>query len=488
VYGAPSAAKPRGNLVARHPWWTAAIAIVLFSALLVHWARTRPSYDAYGWLVWGYQTLRLHLDLGGAPSWKPLPYLFTVPYALAGSHQLFLWMVTAVSAALAASVFAGRIAYRTVAADVPATRWPAIGAAIFAGGSVLALQDYTHYILSVQSDPVIVALTLGAIDMHLCGHRRWAFALGTLAALGRPEAWCLLGPYSIYLWLRQPETRLMVAGGWAVILFMWFGIPTITNHRPFVSAQLATGSPRELRSGQIHGTLERFFKLYMLPIWLATLGTIIWAALRRKAVVLILAAAAALWVITEIAFALHGWPGLPRYLFEAGAICGVIAAIGFGWLLGASPALGHNLPRLVGWILALALVVVLIPAAKARYDTESHDLAHERARTTQINWMLATFSRVGGVPLIRSCGAPAVDVEWASALAYAMHLNVGSVGYRPIWDLRRRHHPIVVFNALSDGWQVIPAHLRRADRERCEPLSATLAFSAGHRGGILERL
>ena len=56
--------------------------------------RTRPGFDPYGWLVWGQQTLTGTLDTNAAPSWKPLPYLFTVPYALVGHYQLWLWMIT----------------------------------------------------------------------------------------------------------------------------------------------------------------------------------------------------------------------------------------------------------------------------------------------------------------------------------------------------------------------------------------------------------
>ncbi|MBV9604232.1 MAG: hypothetical protein JO027_03965, partial [Solirubrobacterales bacterium] len=66
--------------VSEHPGIASAVVILVISAILVLWARTRPSYDAYGWMVWGYQTLHASLDLGGAPSWKPVPFLFTVPF------------------------------------------------------------------------------------------------------------------------------------------------------------------------------------------------------------------------------------------------------------------------------------------------------------------------------------------------------------------------------------------------------------------------
>ena len=51
-----------------------------------------------------------------------------------------------------------------------------------------------------------------------------------------------------------------------------------------------------------------------------------------------LAAGVVAWVVLEIAFALHGWPGLPRYMFEAGAVTIVLAAVGVGRLLSEPPA------------------------------------------------------------------------------------------------------------------------------------------------------
>ena len=84
-----------------------AIAVLVLAALIVVWARTRPGYDPYGWLVWGRQTIKGALDTNAAPSWKPLPYLFTLPYALAGHYQLWLWMITSVAISLSGVVFAG---------------------------------------------------------------------------------------------------------------------------------------------------------------------------------------------------------------------------------------------------------------------------------------------------------------------------------------------------------------------------------------------
>src|SRR5579884_892940 len=85
------------TLVTRHPWIAAAGIVLIVSLVIVLWAKVRPGYDPYGWLVWGKLSIHLKLDTNGAPSWKPLPFLFTVPFSLVGHYSLWLWMVFSVA-------------------------------------------------------------------------------------------------------------------------------------------------------------------------------------------------------------------------------------------------------------------------------------------------------------------------------------------------------------------------------------------------------
>ena len=192
-----------------HPWWSGAVVLGVLATALVVWARTRPGFDPYGWLVWGQQTLHLAMDTNAAPSWKPLPYLFTLPYALVGHYQLWLWMITSVAISLSGVVFAARIAYRVTDAP-PERRWAAYVAGAFAGLALLGISDYAHYVLSAQSDPLIASLCLGAIDCHLSRRPRWAFALLVLASLGRPEVWPFIAAYAIWAWMQVPPMRWLV--------------------------------------------------------------------------------------------------------------------------------------------------------------------------------------------------------------------------------------------------------------------------------------
>jgi hypothetical protein len=492
------------RFVRDHPWWTTTAGIVVLSAILVAWARTRPSYDAYGWLVWGYQTLHLTLDLGGAPSWKPLPYLFTVPYALLGHYELWLWMITAVAISLSGAVFGGRIAYRLTVGSVdpagegsiasspggsvdPTRRYAAWAAAGFAGAAVLGLEGYAHYILSVQSDPMIVTFTLAAIDSHLSGRPRLAFALGVLASLGRPESWPFLGLYSIWAWRRIPSMRWLLYAGVALIAFMWFGIPTITNHRPLVAGQLAQLSPRALRQNKIVGTIDRFTELAYLPVWIAALFTVAVAAVRRNRLILALAGGAVLWVVVEIAFALHGWPALPRYVMPPAAVAATLAGVAVGWVLLEAPRLRRGLPSWVGIPVIAVLIGTLVPGALARVRSERTDLKHERTRSHEIALLQTTINVLGGYRHIRNCGEPVTNVEYVSTLAWMTKMDVGFVGHLPKQELRKKY-PIVLFTPLvHGGWSALPWHTRAYQVRRCQGLHAAYVVTRHHPAGVLIR-
>jgi hypothetical protein len=482
------ASRPTGSgsprtLVARHIWWLVALGVVVLSAVLIRITGTRPGYDPYGWLDWGYQTLRGSLNLGGAPSWKPFTYLFNVPYALFGHYALWIWMLTAVSVALAGAVFGGRIAYRLTGADA-SHRYAPIGAAVFAGAAVLGIQDYFHYVLSVQSDPMLVTVCLAAIDCHLNGRHRWTWWLLALASLGRPEVWPFAGLYAIWAWRRIPSMRWMLYAAVIVIGFLWFGIPEITNHRPNIAGQLALKSPRELHTNKVVGTFDRFTALDYLPIELAALVAVGLALARREWVVLTLAASVVLWVVVEIAFALHGFPGVPRYLFEPAALTAVLAGIAVGWLLLDASRIHRALPSWAGIPLVAILVATLIPGAISQIRTEHKDIYHERMRTKEINKLAATITSLGGYKHVLACGRPVVNVEYVSIMAWYTKRNTGTIGHRPQYELHRKY-PIVLFTPLPNGWAVQPYRSPAGLQSSCAKLKSLYVPTARHPGGVL---
>jgi hypothetical protein len=432
------------------------VGLLLVSLLLLLWAKTRPGFDPYGWLVWGRQTVAGNLNTNAAPSWKPLPYLFTAPFGLFGHYQLWLWMVTSLAVSLAGAVFAGRIAFRLTPRDSDRgyAAWVAAG---FAAAGYFGLSSYWHYMLSAQSDPMIVTLCLAAIDCHLSGRYRWAWVLGALASLGRPEVWLFLGLYSIWAWLRVPSMRALIVGGIVLLVVLWFGIPALTSRTPFVAASNALGSGRRLHSDRVFGTIGRFKDLNPIVIELTALLAVVLAVVRRDRVTLALAAGVCAWVLVEIAFALHGWPGLGRYMYEPAGVLIALAGVGVGSLLVQAP----RVSRVAGWA-AIALVAVivlaLVPPALSRARSEHHDIVGQRARTAEIGKLTGTISRLGGAALLRRCGEPLTRLEYQTVLAWNLRVNVATVGYK-YGPAVASHRPIVLFTPLAQGgWLVQALH------------------------------
>jgi hypothetical protein len=467
--------------------------LLIAGLLLALWARTRPGYDPYGWLVWGHLTIHWKLDTNGAPSWKPLPFLFTVPYALAGHRALWLWMITSFAVSLSGLLFAARIAYRlterlgertAVAAATAGTRWlrPVRVAGWVAGGfaaaALFGIRDYAHFILSAQSDTMIVSLCLGAIDCHLYGRPRWAFALGVLAALGRPEVWPMLALYGIWAWRTIPSMRWLVAVGVALIPVFWFGIPGLTSKSWFTAGNIALKSPRALHQSKVYGTLDRFLDLHELPVQLAALLAIAIAILRRERTTLLLAAAGALWVIVEIAFVLHGWPGVPRYLFEAAGVMVVLAGAAIGRILIDLPRLsGRILPRVspvpaaaAALAAVAAICVLLIPAARSRLRIERADLKHERLRAKWVNHLPGLIARLGGPRRLFACGQPTTIIGYQSLLAWDLGTNTGVLFWTPHLG-KVDPRPVVLFQPTPHAWKVITIDVPPARRARCQSLN-----------------
>ncbi|MGO9752671.1 MAG: hypothetical protein ACLP8S_21450 [Solirubrobacteraceae bacterium] len=437
----------RLKLAGRYRWALGTVVLLAVSTVLVLWAGTSPGYDPYGWLVWGHQTLAWDLNTSGAPSWKPLPYLFTVPYALVGRFALQLWMVSAVAISLCGVVFAARIAYRLTGGH--AHRRASLLAGAIAAVALVGIADYAHYILSAQSDPMIVSLCLGTIDCHLSRRPRIAFALLVLAALGRPEAWAFAGLYAIWLWRRDPQARVLIAGSLALIPILWFGIPALTAQSFLIAGKLALNSPRALHNNLITGTIQRFADLQPWPVELAALLVVAWAAYRRDRVVLALAGMALGWVLIEIAFVLHGWPGVPRYLFEPAGVVAVLAGVAVGRILVDIPHLAPVIGRWGAILIAGLLIGAVIPDAVDAAQAEHQDLTHERQRTQEIDRLGGAVRALGGSARIKACGRPTAPVEYQSILAWTLGFNVGDTYNDP-----HDPHATVNFIPVHNGWIV----------------------------------
>jgi hypothetical protein len=456
---------------------TAAVLIVA-AVIFVNDTNMRPAYDAFGWLVWGKQALHWNLNTNGAPSWKPLTFLFTYPYALAGAGQLRLWMITSVAAAFAGSVFAARIAFRLTAAETNRSYAPYI-AALLAAAAVLGLDGYWPLILISNSDPMVVTLCLAAIDAHLSKHPALAFAALTFAALGRPEVWPFMLIYAVWAFRahRHWAMRTYLLVGLALIPLLWFGIPALTAKSWFAAGNVALNPKLVLHGDKWIGTWKLFFGLYPTVVWVAALVAVVFAAVRRDRTSLLLFGGAVVWVLIEFGFIQHKWPAQSRYLTEPAAVVAVLAAAGLGRLL----VLGERTTwavRLASVAVVAVIVALAIPTAEDRVDVASAAVVQRRDDATRLDRLAAVIKLVGGAHRIRSCGQPTAIVGLQSALAYDLDMNVGFVGHRPA-RLIHHHKPIVLFKPDRLGWVVIPINTRRVNVSRCATLLSETNLGPG---------
>ncbi|MGI8712046.1 MAG: hypothetical protein ACR2NR_02455 [Solirubrobacteraceae bacterium] len=235
-----SAQSPASERTSFGPWLSArnfylglivvALAVGAFSLLIP----STPSYDPWSWLVWGREIIHLNLKTTGGPTWKPLPVIFTTVFALFGKAQPDLWLVVARAGAFATVVMVFRLSARftrqigayfsspTAGGNRTLAWLPALLAGVVAALGVAFSGGYISNNALGYSEGLATAVVLIALERHLDGHPRQAFAAGFLAALDRPEIWLFWGPYGLWLFWKDPEARKLVVALFVLIPILWF--------------------------------------------------------------------------------------------------------------------------------------------------------------------------------------------------------------------------------------------------------------------------
>ena len=187
-----------------------------------------PTYDPWAWLIWGREIAHFDLVTTTGPSWKPLPVLFTIPFSFAGDDGApLLWIVVARAGGILAYAMAYRLGARLAG--------PIAG--VIAACSLFLADEFIRNFVRGNSEGILVALCLWAIERHLDGRRRDAFLLGIAAALLRPEVWPFIALYGLYLIVidRRVKTVALVLGGGLALVILWF-VPEYLGSGDFLRA------------------------------------------------------------------------------------------------------------------------------------------------------------------------------------------------------------------------------------------------------------
>jgi len=393
------------------------IAAALAGALVSLAMPSSPSYDPFAWLVWGREltTPGQTFAVAGGPSWKPLPVLFTAPFALVGgSDAPALWLLVARAGFLLALAGGWALAARL------AGRW----AAALTVGALVLLGGLPSLALRGASEPLMLACVLWAIERHLAGARRTAFALGVAATLVRPEAFAFVLVYAAWCWRgARPRERWLLAGGIVLAPLLWLGPPALLGDalspsHYAVAYQGATGGNPGWTA------LRRGLGLAVAPVWIFAALAV---ALRpRDRVVWVLAAGAVAWLALVAVMTMAGYPGLARFMLPAAVVACVLAGVGAvelaRRLLPTRPPLGA---AAVGVALATLLVVWAGPVAtlggQVREATRLGSMHEQLARAV---------AAAGGPAAIRACGTIATNGSAQTALAWQLGVPLARVAHR----------------------------------------------------------
>jgi hypothetical protein len=394
-----------------------------------------PTQDSWSWIVWGREVAHLDLNTIGGSSWKPLPVIFTTVYSVFGDHAApSLWIMTSRAGGLLAILFAFRIAKRFAG-------WPAgIAAAVFMAGA-----DWFRFMGNGNVEPLSAGLALGAVDRHLDGHPHQTIALGSLAALGRPELWPFVALYAAWMVLREKRANLVIA---AVLLALvpigWLGGDWWGSGDPFHGSKLAAGfrdrqkQHREaalLRDKKRHIVVDRSTGvavehtlrgakvLLIPPAFAAALIALGFAARRREKTPLLLGAGAIALFCVIAAMAFAGYGGSPRFLFPAAGFVAALGGIGIGELVREA---GRRW-RPAAALALVALTAIIVPFAIAR-GNEFSDRAHEvRLRAVYEDQLEQAVQLAGGRERVLSLGEPRSNSTYAHQLAWLLHIHQSQI-------------------------------------------------------------
>ncbi len=421
-------------------WWLAAgcLALAALSLLLP----STPTYDPWAWITWGREVVHLDLVTTTGPSWKPLPALFTSVFALAGRAAPDLWLVVARAGGLLGLVFAFRVARR-------------LGGTV-AGVTAVSALAIAPWLLKNSalgnSEGIMAACVLGAIDRHLAGARRQAFALGLAAALLRPEAWPFFGLYGAWLVWRERAALGLVAAGFLSLPLLWFG-PELwgSGNLNRASERAQNPNPNSPAFAE-HPVVEVLRDAGDMVTWpvvagfvLVVLGLVLRrpAAVGRRGTILVLAAVALLWLGIVAYMTGHGFSGNQRYLVMPVTLAVVVAAAGVGWL-------AAELRRTGPIVLAAASVVVAV-AFTAPYWGGAGGMFDNLGYQAQLRGDLKrSIADAGGAARIRACGTASTGAFLVPAVAWELGVHAREVALRP-------QRPGVVFRVSTvPGSNAVP--------------------------------
>jgi hypothetical protein len=398
-----------------------------------------PVYDPWAWLIWGRELAGGGLETAAGPSWKPLPVLIDVPLSLLGDAAPKAWLLIARAGWICAPLLAGLLAARL--SGEGAGRWRWVAAAVAAGSVALTGDSFTPPLRQFTgglSEPLLVALVLGAIWAALYERPGVALGLGTAAALLRPECWPFLVLWAIYASRGRPRLRAAAIAAAVLVPLAWLVPDLVGAGNPLEGGETARAGGIEPLDG-----LEVLGRALAAPLAAAWVGLalLLWREGRKLDRTLkVLLAAASAWILLVALMAVAGWAGLPRFLAPATAVLAVLGAVGIA--RAAAPGCGRASSRIAGQSsttpsdralqgLVVAALVLAVGGFGWRVAQLPGDLEVVERQKDSIDQLFDVVDQTGKAPLL-ACGSTVrmTQVREQTALVWKLEEPIASVPIR----------------------------------------------------------
>lgn len=409
-------ARPHGALL------LAGGALVLAALTLL--LPSAPTYDPWSWIIWGREVAHLDLVTTDGPSWKPLPVICTTVFSLFGSWSPDLWLVVARAGAIASVFLAFRVSRRLGGGVV---------GGVVAAAALAIAPWYIRNAALGNSEGLIVAFLLGAIDRHLAGDRRWAFLLAACAGLLRPEAWPFLGLYGLFLlWTRSLSWKLVLGTGAGVLALWllpeWWGSGDLLRaaHR---AKNVNAGAPT-YADNPAKAVLGDAGDMLTGPLVAGLIAVAIMVMVKRSKPIAWLIAMAIAWLGLVAYMTQDGFSGNQRYLIAPVALLIVLGATGAGWLVhGALARIGTAGTRaaVVAAVAVVAGAGFMVPSFQ-RLGPTFTGLKWQADLADQLPGLVA---QAGGADALKRCGDPYTGPFLVPVVAWNLHLHTRQVQLDP---------------------------------------------------------
>lgn len=452
-----------------------AAALVLAAAsLLFHFF---PVYDPWAWLVWGRELLQGNFETAAGPSWKPLPVLICAPLSLLGDSAPDGWLLIARAGWICAPLLAGLLAGRLSGEETGRWRW--VAAAIAAGSVALTADSFTPPLRQFTgglSEPLLVALVLGAVWAALDERPEWVLGLGTAAALLRPEVWPFLALWAYFASKDTPRLRAAAIAAAVLIPIAWF-VPDL----------LGAGTPLEGGETARAGGIEPLDGLAVLgraiaaPLAAAWIGLALLLHRERNDLdppLKILLVGAAAWTLLVAAMAIIGFAGLPRFLAPATAVIAILGGVGIartaaecGRASSRYPGQSSTTPQdLALRCLIAATLAIAVGGFTWRAAQVPGDIEVVERQTQSLDHLFDLVDKTGPTTLLACHNKVSItQVRQQTALAWKLEEPISAT---PIWR-HPKHGAALSTKPLPSGQPIDTSGTWRATQLPCPGKSAS---------------